>query len=77
MTGVICGLNQERLLAAARDPDDLANLALCGVLARFPVLKLEAADFIRLLGRFPGRPPRDGGRRDAVGIRRSVHGDRA
>ena len=54
---MICGLNQERLLAAARDPDDLANLALCGVLARFPILKLEAADFIRLLGRFfPGAP---------------------
>jgi nitrogen fixation protein NifQ len=58
VTAASCGLNRERLLAAARDPDDLANLALCGVLARFPILKLEAADFIRLLGRyFPGAPP--------------------
>jgi nitrogen fixation protein NifQ len=58
VTAATCGLDHKRLLAAARDPDDLANLALCGVLARFPILKLEAADFIRLFGRyFPGAPP--------------------
>jgi nitrogen fixation protein NifQ len=55
---VAYGLDRERLLAAARDPDDILNLAFCGVLARFPILKLEATDFIRLLGRyFPGADP--------------------
>jgi nitrogen fixation protein NifQ len=49
------GLDRQRLLAAARDPDDIATLAFCGVLARFPILKLKAPDFMRLLGRyFPG-----------------------
>src|ERR1019366_469898 len=52
------GLDRQRLLAAARDPEDIATLAFCGVLSRFPILKLEAPDFIRLLGRyFPGASP--------------------
>jgi nitrogen fixation protein NifQ len=46
------GLDRHRLLAAARDPHDIATLAFCGVLARFPILKLEATEFMRLLGRF-------------------------
>lgn len=52
-----CGLNRERLLAAALDPADLANLAFCGVLARFSILKLESVEFMRLLARyFPSAP---------------------
>ncbi|MGD0504096.1 MAG: nitrogen fixation protein NifQ [Steroidobacteraceae bacterium] len=52
------GLDRERLLAAARDPGDLANLAFCGVLARFAIRKLESAELIRLLARyFPSAPP--------------------
>ncbi len=58
MTAASYALDREGLLAAARDPDDLASLAFCGVLTRFPILKLGAPDFIRLLGRyFPGASP--------------------
>lgn len=58
MIGSSRGLDRERLLAAARDPDDLANLAFCGVLARFAIRKLDSAEFIRLLARyFPSTPP--------------------
>lgn len=46
------GLARQRLLSAARDPHDIATLAFCGVLARFPIPRLEARDFIRLLGRY-------------------------
>lgn len=55
MTRVSCSPDRQQLLSAARDPQDMATLALCGVLARFPILRLEAPEFTRLLGRyFPG-----------------------
>lgn len=49
------GIDRGRLLAGARDPGDLATLAFCGVLARFPIFKLAAADLKRLIELFfPG-----------------------
>ncbi len=50
--------DRERLLAAARDPEDIVTLAFCGVLARSPIFKLEAPQWTRLLGRyFPRASP--------------------
>lgn len=44
-----------RLLAAARDPKDIATLAFSGVLARFPIQGLDAPALSRLLRvYFPG-----------------------
>jgi nitrogen fixation protein NifQ len=58
VTTALLGLDRPHLLAAARDPDDVATLAFCGVLARFPIFKLGAADLMRLLTRFfPGAAP--------------------
>jgi nitrogen fixation protein NifQ len=58
VTTALLGLNRPQLLAAARDPDDVATLAFCGVLARFPIFKLDAPDLMRLLARFfPGTAP--------------------
>ncbi len=46
------------LMAAAADPGDIATLVFGGVLARFPVLGLDAAARVRLLRRyFPGADP--------------------
>jgi len=53
-----CGLDRQTLLSTARDPHDIATLAFSGVLSRFPLFKLEAPDFMRLLERyFPGAGP--------------------
>lgn len=58
MTVLSYGANRQQLLSAARDPHDIATLAFCGVLTRFPILRLKAPDFMRLLGRyFPGASP--------------------
>ena len=47
--------NYSRLLAAARDPEDIATLAFTGVLARFRIQGLDASALSRLLRRyFPG-----------------------
>jgi nitrogen fixation protein NifQ len=47
--------NYGRLMAAARDPADIATLAFGGVLARFCIQGLDAAALARLFGRyFPG-----------------------
>jgi nitrogen fixation protein NifQ len=47
-----------RLMSGAADPGDIATLAFGGVLARFPVLGLDAAMHERLLRRyFPGFDP--------------------
>lgn len=44
-----------RLMVAARDPLDIATLALGGVMARFRIQGLDAAALTRLYGRyFPG-----------------------
>ena len=45
------------LMAAARDPQDIATLALGGVLSRFRLQRLRHDDIDRLFGRyFPGVP---------------------
>ncbi len=47
--------NYARLLAAARDPKDIATLAFTGVLARFRIRGLDASALSRLLRHyFPG-----------------------
>ena len=51
----------ERLMAAAADPSDIATLAFGGVLARFPLMGLDATARGRLLERyFPGAGPAAG-----------------
>ena len=51
-----------QLMAAARDPEDIATLALGGVLARFRIQGLDAAALTRLYSRhFPGSPACDRG----------------
>jgi nitrogen fixation protein NifQ len=51
-------LDYQQLMAAAADPADVATLAFGGVLARFPVLGLDAPAQDRLLHRyFPGADP--------------------
>lgn len=61
--GTACGMTYERLLKQARDPADLATLALAGVIAGrpgipitgIPIIGIGAADYARLLERyFPG-----------------------
>lgn len=53
---IACGGHHRRqLLSMALDPHDPATLAFTGVLARFPLLQLDARDLMHLLGRyFPG-----------------------
>jgi nitrogen fixation protein NifQ len=47
--------NYARLLAAARDPEDIATIAFTGVLARFRIQGLDASALSRLLRHyFPG-----------------------
>ena len=51
------GLDYQRLMAAARDANDIATLAFGGVLSRFRILGLDSPALTRLLGRyFPGSP---------------------
>ncbi len=51
-------LDYQRLMASAADPDDIATLAIGGVLARFSVMGLDAVTRNRLLDRyFPGSDP--------------------
>ena len=55
MRAAACGTDYQRLMAAARDPADIATLAFGGVLARFRIHGLDAATLLRLVGRyFPG-----------------------
>lgn len=55
VSATLQGLDHRRLLAGARNPEDFATLAFCGVLVRFPIFKLGASDLIRLTERFfPG-----------------------
>jgi len=55
VSAALQGLDHRQLLAGARNPEDFATLAFCGVLARFPIFKLGASDLIRLIERFfPG-----------------------
>ncbi len=52
MSAALQVLDRQQLLAGARDPEDFATLAFCGVLARFPIFKLGASDLKRLIERF-------------------------
>ena len=55
---VAAGRTYARLMAAARNPADIATLALGGVLARFAIQGLDAGTLDRLLDRyFPGTSP--------------------
>jgi nitrogen fixation protein NifQ len=55
MTAGAIGGSHARLLAAARDPKDIATLAFSGVLARFRIQGLDASALSRLLrSYFPG-----------------------
>jgi nitrogen fixation protein NifQ len=55
MTAVAVDGSHARLLAAARDPADIATLAFSGVLARFRIQGLDASALSRLLrSYFPG-----------------------
>jgi len=58
MTAAAVADNHARLLAAARDPKDIATLAFSGVLARFRIQGLDAPALSRLLAHyFPGTTP--------------------
>ena len=52
MRAAAYGMDYQRLMAAARDPADIATLAFGGVLARFRIHGLDAAALIRLFGRY-------------------------
>lgn len=55
MTAAAATASYRQLMAAARDPEDIATLALGGVLARFRIQGLDGPALTRLLGRyFPG-----------------------
>ena len=55
MTVMAGSLEYERLMAAARDPADIATLAFGGVLVRFEIQGLDASALTRLFRRyFPG-----------------------
>jgi nitrogen fixation protein NifQ len=57
MTAAAVANNYARLLAAARDPKDIATLAFTGVLTRFRIQGLDASALSRLLRHyFPGTP---------------------
>lgn len=55
---VVASSAYARLMTAARDPADIATLALGGVLARFTIQDLDTGTLDRLLDRyFPGAAP--------------------